>query len=505
MPTAIHKLRIRTAERDAHAVEQRVAAMLNAAELRPRALPPASILVVRRIGPGLPPMRLDGHTIRPPADWQEAVLDELDRLARLAVRPAGGPVTERAESVLFLDRAELLACLAADWVDGTLASHWWWPNLFPRADLEAAAVRSWLESPQYAPAAIERLAWTGHAAAFVRKLPGRALPVMARDVARAFGLRDLERAIEIVFARAAIPVDAIEGEPPSRQTGLSISVAPPWAPWVPEARNAALTAGQRAFLGIALAFQRAPQAVRDRAFAKQMQIWAQASAAIEARGLPKPGGALPEPVPMVDARARSVAAVSPPEEGPIPTGESARLAGEAPPVPQPVIEMATAPQFCVERTPFDWVEIETKLGGLFYLINLGIYLGYYGDFSTPEEPGIDLPIWAFLTLVGRRLLEEPCAEDPIWGMLAHLAGRAEFEEPHWDGLEEAMQRINAWIAAEKLEGMVVMHSARVRLTAAHLDIFLTLDELPVEIRIARLDRDPGWVPAAGRYIAFHFQ
>jgi hypothetical protein len=26
----------------------------------------------------------------------------------------------------------------------------------------------------------------------------------------------------------------------------------------------------------------------------------------------------------------------------------------------------------------------------------------------------------------------------------------------------------------------------------------------VSIRIARLDRDPGWIPAAGRYIAFHF-
>jgi hypothetical protein len=502
MSTAIHKLRIHTAERDAHAVEQRVAALLNAADLRPRALPPSSILVVRRIGPGLPPLRVDGHSVRPPADWQEAVLDALDRLARLAQRPAGAPVAERAESVLFLDRAELLACLAADWVAGTLASRWWWPDLFPRADLEAAVVRSWLESPEYAPAAIERLAWTGHAAAFVRKLPGRALPVMARDVARSFALRDLERAIEIVFARAAIPENAIEGEPPSRRTGPSIPVAPPWTPWVPEARVAALTIGQRAFLGIALAFQRAPQAVRDRAFAMQMKIWAHASAAIEAGGLPKPALALPALIHKFDARAEPVAATSPPEEVPIPAEEVEFVADAE---LRPTVEVATAPEFWVERTPFDGVEIETKLGGIFYLINLGIYLGYYGDFSTPEEPGIDLPIWDFLTLVGRRLLEESRAEDPVWGMLARLAGHPDFEEPRWDGLDEAMQRINAWIAAEKVEGLVVMHSARVLLTATHLDVFLTLEELPVEIRIARLDRDPGWVPAAGRYIAFHFQ
>jgi hypothetical protein len=41
-------------------------------------------------------------------------------------------------------------------------------------------------------------------------------------------------------------------------------------------------------------------------------------------------------------------------------------------------------------------------------------------------------------------------------------------------------------------------------TATRLDIMLRLDELPIQIRLAGLDRDPGWVPAAGRTIAFHF-
>jgi len=33
---------------------------------------------------------------------------------------------------------------------------------------------------------------------------------------------------------------------------------------------------------------------------------------------------------------------------------------------------------------------------------------------------------------------------------------------------------------------------------------LSLTELPLEIRLAGLDRDPGWIPAAGRFLAFHF-
>lgn len=46
--------------------------------------------------------------------------------------------------------------------------------------------------------------------------------------------------------------------------------------------------------------------------------------------------------------------------------------------------------------------------------------------------------------------------------------------------------------------------ARVRATDTQVDVFFGLQDLPLEIRFAGLDRDPGWVPAAGRFIAFHF-
>lgn len=49
------------------------------------------------------------------------------------------------------------------------------------------------------------------------------------------------------------------------------------------------------------------------------------------------------------------------------------------------------------------------------------------------------------------------------------------------------------------------HAARVSVTATHLDVYFGLAALPVEIRLAGIDRDPGWVPAAGRYIAFHYE
>ena len=47
--------------------------------------------------------------------------------------------------------------------------------------------------------------------------------------------------------------------------------------------------------------------------------------------------------------------------------------------------------------------------------------------------------------------------------------------------------------------------ARIFVTADRLDVMLSLEEHPIAIRLAGLDRDPGWVPAAGRSVAFHFE
>ena len=51
---------------------------------------------------------------------------------------------------------------------------------------------------------------------------------------------------------------------------------------------------------------------------------------------------------------------------------------------------------------------------------------------------------------------------------------------------------------------VLRHRARIRASAERVDVWLSLDQLPVAIRFAGLDLDPGWIPATGRSIAFHY-
>ncbi|MFQ6310687.1 hypothetical protein [Lysobacter capsici] len=55
-----------------------------------------------------------------------------------------------------------------------------------------------------------------------------------------------------------------------------------------------------------------------------------------------------------------------------------------------------------------------------------------------------------------------------------------------------------------LPAQVCHHHARLRCDLTHIDVYLSLASLPLSLRIAGLDRDPGWIPAAGRNIRFHF-
>jgi hypothetical protein len=250
----------------------------------------------------------------------------------------------------------------------------------------------------------------------------------------------------------------------------------------------------------------------------------------------------------------------------------------------------------------------TRLGGVFYLINVALALGLYGDFTQPARLGLALPVWDFLCLVGQRLLgRRQVRTDPLWAVLAALAGRAPGAPPGAGGrppatwrlppawlepladdrrpwrwsvtngrlqvhhpagfciLDRPMRstevtaarvaallrpygrpplvhrprlarrtpggartadaptaalarwlewlvpylrvRLRAALGAERgtdVGRLVCRSPARLVLTPVHLHVHLALDRLPLAIRLAGLDRDPGWVPAAGRSIAFHF-
>jgi hypothetical protein len=263
----------------------------------------------------------------------------------------------------------------------------------------------------------------------------------------------------------------------------------------------------------------------------------------------------------------------------------------------------------------------TAHAGVFYLLNVALFLGLYGDFTRPRERGLALGPWDFVALIARRLLardvdgdshpvvgdshpvvgdshlvdgaSHTVDGDPIWGLLSELAaheGRPgtgfraprswrvpqDWLEPfdrsrgpwRWmvcDGRLRAVhpagfvaidlpvrgepllqlcgelvrygnpRRVETaragtmtsrglagwtdWVAdyvrarlrlalgtrsAAAAVRTVLERPGTVRVTPTRVDVEFSLDDLPVAIRLAGLDRSPGWIPAAGRHLAFHF-
>jgi hypothetical protein len=166
--------------------------------------------------------------------------------------------------------------------------------------------------------------------------------------------------------------------------------------------------------------------------------------------------------------------------------------------------------------------IATEWGGSLYLVNVAIALGFYGDFTTPARTGLALSLWDFLALLGDRLIGEEFAEDPLSRLWARLSGRAENESPADQFEPPAGEPLAIWLdrtcrAIQKritaslglgddcdLRTLVLNHHARIETDATRLDAYFSLVKHPIKLRLAGLDRDPGWVPAGGRSIYFHY-
>lgn len=241
------------------------------------------------------------------------------------------------------------------------------------------------------------------------------------------------------------------------------------------------------------------------------------------------------------------------------------------------------------------ISFETKFGGVFYLLNLGLYLELYNDFTANLVEEIKLNIWDFVALLSLKFLGDEIKSDPVWEFLKSSAQRESDNEFGKDFDDSQDWRVpltwlkdfafdQKWFYTKKSRRLMVRHpagfnvidvlinnnfqeqferelnfyqrffrvvekdeqnnlkpvrpkkwldnlteylekrlylalnlrtkkeinellfrsKATIVLTATHLEITFSLADLPLEIRLAGIDRDPGWIPAAGRFVYFHF-
>ena len=73
---------------------------------------------------------------------------------------------------------------------------------------------------------------------------------------------------------------------------------------------------------------------------------------------------------------------------------------------------------------------------------------------------------------------------------------------HW--LAYMTARLSRTLGVDDAAALLCRHDAVVEVGVAAVDVHLALASLPLPIRFAGLDRDPGWIPAAGRSLMFRF-
>ena len=530
-------LRLRVFDRegsdlDPLALRGRLENVLSDVSLEPR-LPPSATLFIRKLDDPLPgSIQLDSPHARAPHAWRHAFQRRFDQLVSSAARPAHGYVADSAESVVFYDYAELLACLTADWCSGSAMTRWWWQALIKRGDLSWLIRKFWRERVEYVPAALEHVVRKGVLVEFVSRLSDVEVREIVQRVIQTFGVTRILRIENADFFSVAEAREAPHV--------IETRTVMPWKDVAPESDTPLLRPVQQFFVGIVLMVHRAPARVRTLSFAREVEHWIQERiveaprtqtiiteeireiesftppepvAPIRVNPIPSPPE-IPRTAPPPEGSVKS--AVKKPEQIKIANAifkyeETETIVIEQTPVsviqtkttspPEPIITPTTAPE------SLDPATLETALGGLFYLINLAIFLEIYSDFTSPvEQFHDDLSIWDFVTIVGKEIDQE--TDDPIWELLKKLADREdELTTPTWltDLLPHIRARLHLALGIDDdLAQILLHHHAKVTITPTHLDVFFPLADHPIEIRLSGLDRNPGWVPAAGRFIAFHY-
>ena len=526
----IGRLRVVGTNVDALSARLRATILLNASNLEAAQPTPSAIVFIRKLRDPLPGvLSLDSSATEPPMEWKTALAGTLRSVAGRAGRPAVEAVNGNEEAIIFADRAELLACLAADTCHGTTATRWWWSCLL-RAGHDLHAIKKiWRESPEYIPAALHHLSRRHLAAAFVQRFDDDTAHQFVQAITQVFGLQWLMPA---VAARMVAIGSSRFGSSPATATSEELSNVPPWLTQATEAGTHQLSLEQQRFLGIALMIQRAPTAVRTRDFARALEQW-QEQLVVRAANQLLPSSTRPRvsqpqtlqqtlssspdvqsssdpafqiedfdesrvqtPKPPAVETLASLTATESPESispevvaGPLPESAHAIIDNveQSEPIgpdPAPAVHSLTTAALTdpstIEARNFDddttVISIETDLGGLLYLINLGVYLNLYSDFTSPLAPGIELNIWDFVALVGSELVEGAQGDDPIWAALANLAGRDETQPPGTNFEPENEWRLPPeWLLPFKGDKPCKWETRRHRLRVLHPEGFLILD------------------------------
>lgn len=440
-----------------------------------------------------------------------------------------------ADVVWFANEAELLACMARDALADRLSGRWWWRTLQHGLPAWLAAeppLARWLENPKHMPRALQWLD-PATALAWLRRVGENGRAQIVEGLAQVFCLAP------------QTPSWVLEGRLPglagSTPHGLSLARSPDLGTQPGGAAHTSQSATQTqsaaerlqalctALVADAAA---ASSPARLQRLATASRPWPGPSSGLGPLAAADPSGAeTPHaaeadwPVQRASSRAvegssaaaDTVARASPefthavPRAKPVATDpvHTRRGPGLAQIPTQGSAQHAAQPERDAEtlaalQAP---TQLHTRQGGLLFLLNAALQLQLYGDFTQPRFQGLDCPPWRFLLLAGRAWCGPGFRRDPLHGWLLRRAAGARQPVPLalWPRLHARLAlALDAVPAPRPALRQMLGLAANVHDTGERLELFFSLAQLPLAVRLSGLDRDPGWIPVAGCDVRFHF-
>lgn len=552
--TQIGRLQLHIWDQGQSAARWSVTRQLQQTRLQPRHLPSSAILVIRQ----LTHKTAFSSRLAQTQQWTRQLQQQVDQLARQAVRPYHQTNGHMAQSVLFLDPVELLVCYTRDLVNRQQS--WYWQEIFsliPSQSVSEQLLVGWSTYVEGLPKTLMQLSPTVAVQA-VEQLDGEQLQQIIATIHQHFGL-----------------VSATAQSRPSAQSPRPKEMAiatPPWPEWIPLPIGQGLQPRASYLLGVSHTLIQTPQLARTTQFMAQATAWVtQQEAALTsgfeakhradwAKAAPKDGqntdAAYPAPpdpdgdptIPAVlawdaaddlthseNARSKLAYSVKP----------GNRLAAKALQMdvadrPTPLLSAKRSDEVDVDgavaealhntssadeaqATRLEKASIHTALGGAFYLLNLITWL--QSDARLPVHAPTNL--WLAVGVLMREVLGERREQyrfDPLWVVLATLANRPS-EELHAALYDEENNELAPTIHWWRQQYRDVIHAqltqrltidvqllaalfclpAEVMITNTHIDVIIPLDAITITIRRAGLDRSPGWLPDFGYIVAFEFR
>ncbi|PZV06765.1 MAG: hypothetical protein DCF32_09070 [Leptolyngbya sp.] len=427
-------------------------------------LPPQAILVVRHFADPSPGRLLADHHWRGLRDWEQAAQAALNDCWQSAHRPARSPVPAQANSVWFADQAEWLACLSRDIYRGVARDRWWWQTtLRPhthRSKLETL-VQLWREDAQWLPPTLDLL--LRHDQATLASLLTELSPDQTQQL-----LAQVAQVYQCPLPSPAAPQQAIP---------FLIAALEPHLPLAVRRVNQPLAPETQALIAFCFTLPHTAQLL-DRALATLSTL--ETASAIE------------DPP--------DVQSADPPDFSAEPSHPSTWLltteldANEASTIDSSG-PLAPDLNLAAEQG------IATAVGGLWYLVNVLVALDWPGRTTT-------LTPWHQLPALAQALLPD-VPLDPVWGLLAEIAGDPIPQSDLVQWQETTLAQVRPYLAArlEQPEAIAdyLLEPATLYLTRTHVDVVFALDQIRLDVRMAGLDQDPGWVPELARAIAFHYE